>query len=113
MGNVQNRTGGDASGQRWTTDNKYGCLKQTLGATLQLTDIMPQTLFLAMGGAVRDIELPLPEEGLWFRIIHAGGAFVATIKDITGVTTYGAFTTGEMAFCISDGVTWYVYVSVA
>jgi len=93
--------------------SKLGTVKVIMTGTLTLDPDMPSAILLDPGGAIRDLRLPLADlaiEGLEFWIAHGGGAFDITVKDSTGVTTYGTLSTTEMAKVILMDQVWRISV---
>ncbi len=91
---------------------RYGVLAQTLAATFTVAAKMPSVLFLDPNGAAREVDLPLAttinNKGLMFIIIStATSDFNLTVKDSTGVTTFGVIGKGDVGTFYCDGTTWW------
>lgn len=89
---------------------RLGNNTKVLAGTLTMNAADPPLQFLDCNGVARDVRLPLPSDGQMFVFTNtSAGVFALTIKDSTGVTTYGTVAQSKSAFVFSNGVTWAIW----
>jgi len=93
---------------------KNTVFKVTLGAAYTIPDNIPG-LVVIDPTAARSVTMPDKLLVSDFTLVNAADAaeVITLLDDDVSSTTAGACTQGEIAYCVSDGVKWYVTVGVA
>lgn len=87
----------------------------TLAATLTAHAALPPVWLLNPGASGRNVDMPLATaanmKGTCFWIHHTGATLDTdlTVRDSTGVTTFGTIAKGQSAMLHCDGATWRFY----